>query len=144
VAALNLVRFAALTGEDSWRAKADGVFKALGTRARQQPMALTDFAVALQDRLAPMKEVVLVRAGGSDPAVFAPMLEVLRATYMPHRVVVAVEQGANGPLWAPLAGLLQGKVAQDGQPTAYVCRLGACKRPTRDPAVLRALLLARD
>lgn len=144
VAALNLVRLSALTGDDGWRAKADGVFKALGNRARQQPMALTDFAVALQDRLAPMKEVVLVRAAGSDPAVLAPLLEVLRTTYMPHRVVVAVPQDASGPQWAPLAGLLQGKVAQEGQPTAYVCRLGACKRPTRDPAVLRAQLLATD
>ena len=144
VAVMNLVRLAALTGDDIWRAKADGVFKALGARARQSPMALTDLAVALQARHAPMKEVVLVRPAGSDAIVLAPMLDVLRTTYMPHRVVVAIAQGDADPLWAPLRGLLEGKVAQDGQPTAYVCRMGACKRPTRDAAVLRAQILAVD
>ena len=144
VAALNLLRLAALTGDDLWRAKADSLFRALGARARRSPMAVTDLLTALQARNAPIKEVVLVRPAGSDPAVLRPLLHVVNATFMPHRVVVAVAQGQGGALWTPLAGLLEGKVAQDGQPTAYVCRLGACKRPTRDPEVLRQQLLDRD
>ena len=38
--------------------------------------------------------------------------------------------------------LLEGKVAQGGRPTAYVCERGVCDLPTRDPDVF-ARQLAR-
>jgi uncharacterized protein YyaL (SSP411 family) len=41
---------------------------------------------------------------------------------------------------ARAAPFVEGKVARDGAPTAYVCERGACQLPTHDPAVLASQL----
>jgi uncharacterized protein len=40
--------------------------------------------------------------------------------------------------------LLEGRIAIDGRPTAYVCRQFACRLPVTDPAALAAQLVAPD
>jgi hypothetical protein len=65
----------------------------------------------------------------------APLLARLRAAFVPNRVLVVVAQGDELARLTPLVPLVEGKLAQHGQPTAYVCERGACQRPTGDPAV---------
>jgi uncharacterized protein YyaL (SSP411 family) len=59
---------------------------------------------------------------------------VLRETFLPNAVRAAAEEGQ-----APVS-FLQGKTAQGGLPTAYVCERGRCELPTTDPEVFRQQL----
>jgi uncharacterized protein YyaL (SSP411 family) len=139
IAAMNLVRLHALTGDDRFRASADRLLGAFAVRLRDHPSVLSEMLLAVEARAWPMREVVLVRpAGGSDEA----FLQALRDTFLPHRVLLRIEDG-KADAWARLTPLVNGKVARNGQTTAYVCRQGVCQLPTTDPNTMIAQLKAR-
>ena len=94
-----------------------------------------DFA---QDR---PKEIVVV----GDPLAVSALLEPLRKTFYPNRVVVIADKAAaTGASTAELKLLpvLRGKTASagGGAATVYFCEEGVCKQPTSDAAVLKTLL----
>ena len=70
-------------------------------------------------------------AGGRTAA--EPLLRAVRGTFTPNRVLVVP---SDTDRVAELVPLLEGKVAQGGRPTAYVCERRRCELPTTDPAVL--------
>lgn len=79
------------------------------------------------------REIVLVSA--SDEAE-APLLNVLRASFYPNRVLVRVRAGEEVSL--PLA---RGKtLLPNSEVTAYVCERGHCERPTASAEELRRQL----
>ena len=63
------------------------------------------------------------------------MLDELRATFLPNRILAVVAKRDELNSHAALIPLLEGKVARDSKPTAYVCENGICDLPTTDPAV---------
>ena len=96
------------------------------------------FLVALDHATAGVREAVIA-GDEADPrtrALVAELAHVTDARVLPVRVPSA---GADAALVARFP-TLDGKVAQKGVPTAYVCDRGACQRPTSDPATLRAQL----
>ncbi len=143
VSAMNLVRLAAITGESTHRNRAVATIRAFSRRLRNYPIAMSRMLVAVEALAWPMKEVVLVRPAGSKPEAFAPMLAALRRTWQPHHVLVMVEQGSSLERLASLAPPVRGKIARDGRVTAYVCKEGACRLPTTQPAKMIEQLLAR-
>ncbi len=143
VAAMNLLRLAAITGDAAHRNRAVATIRAFSRRLRNYPMAMSRMLIAVEALAWPMKEVVLVRPAGSSAEVFAPMLAALRRTWQPHAVVVMAEQGAPLERLAKMAPPVRAKVARDGRVTAYVCRDGACKLPTTKPAKMVEQLLER-
>ena len=133
------MRLHAWTGEDRFRAAAERLLDAFGERLRGQPGVLSEMLLAVEAKAWPMRELVLVRpAGGTDEA----FLQVLRETFVPHRVVLRIEEG-KADAWGRWTPLAAGKVARNGQTTAYVCRHGVCQLPTTDPAAMIAQLKAR-
>ena len=143
VAAHNLVRLWALTGDATWRGKALSCIGAFANRVNRWPMAMSEMLIAVEMFHWPPREVVIVRPSGSLPAVAEPMLAVLRSVFMPHKVVLQVQEGAQLAEVAKLAPIVREKVARGGKVTAYVCTDGVCKLPTTDPAKLKAQLLER-
>ena len=143
VAALNLVRIAAMTGDPRWSEAAESTLRGFGQRLTKAPMALTDMLVAVEAVHAPMREVVLVRPAGSDEGAFAPFLAALRGRFLPHRVLLRAEEGAGLAALAALAPIAEGKVARGGKVTAYVCIHGSCRLPTTDPKVMVAQVEAK-
>ncbi len=133
VETLNLLRLAEFTGNDRYRARADRTLKAFGRTLTASPTALAEMLLAVDFRLDRPKEVVIVAKGAREQA--EPLLETLRAAYVPNRIVVVAVEGADLARQAKLVPLLEGKAAQAGRPTAYVCERGMCELPTRDPGV---------
>ena len=59
-----------------------------------------------------------------------------RRQFPPHHVVCVVSDGTRDEL-AKLTAIVDGKVAIESAPAAYVCRRGACEAPVTDPTKLR-------
>jgi uncharacterized protein YyaL (SSP411 family) len=142
---LNLVRLAEFTTDDGYRVRADATVRALSGMFTRAPGALSDGMIALDFRADRVAEiVVVVPEGTADPyAAARPLLDRLRAIFLPNRIVAVVAEG--GPLaeLAEVVPLVSGKTAQRGKVTAYVCERGSCKLPTSDPDVFAAQLKER-
>ena len=144
VSALNLVRLAALTGEDRFRQAAASTLDAFAGRLGTVPGALTEMLLAVEAQAWPLLEVVLVQPAGAGVEGLEPFERALRALWQPHRVVLRAKEGDGIDRLSHLAPPVTGKVALQGQVTAYVCRNGACGLPTTDPSEMARQLTARQ
>ena len=131
VAAANLLKLYELTGNDAYRTRAAGTFKASAALLARAPGAVPALLTALELSLDKPKQIVLVvPAGGSN----ADLLARVRKTYVPNRVLVQVTEG-DAAVQA-VVPLVEGKVARGGKPTAYVCVGTHCEQPTTAPEQL--------
>jgi uncharacterized protein len=132
VAALTLLRLAAITGDAAFQEQAERLLRSFGALLAGAPAALGEMLLAVDFLLSPPREVVLVRpAGGSD----AQLLDALRCRLAPSQVLVRHEEGT-----APATPLAQDRPAQQGRATAYVCERGACQLPVTSAEELLQLL----
>jgi uncharacterized protein YyaL (SSP411 family) len=138
VALLNLVRLAGLTTDDRYRRSAAELRRAFAGVIGRAPAAVSDMLLALEFELAGPQEVVVVSPGALAEA--GALLDVVRRTFLPATVRSLVGAPADARAHAALVPLVEGKVARDGRPTAYLCRQGVCRLPTTDPDVLRTML----
>ncbi len=127
-AALGLLRLAALTGEATYEAAAEGQLQLLHELAPRHPTAFGHLLQALDFHLNSVREVALV---GDDVSELA---QVVRSRLRP-RTVLAAGPGGDGPV-----PLLAGRTPVDGRPAAYVCERFACQRPVTEPDELATLL----
>jgi hypothetical protein len=131
VAAQNLVRLAALAGDDAWRAKADrliGAIAPLATENLYMHMALLN-AVDLRLRSA---EIVVTGEGG----VAETLLTAARRLSPLDRTVLH----AASPNSLPPAHPARAKIAAASGPRAFVCVGETCSLPVTDPAGLNAAI----
>jgi uncharacterized protein YyaL (SSP411 family) len=139
VAALNLLRLSALTGDDTHRERALRIFAAFHDDLVERPTEYAEMLLALDFELDTSREVIVVRPPGADAEAF---LDVLRRSYLPNQVAVVVTQKEQGGDAAELVPLIRNKVARGGRVTAYVCENRVCQLPTNDPTVFRKQLSA--
>ena len=139
VMALNLLRLAELTGRDEYRARADRLFAAAAGAVAAEPAASPDLLLAVDWRTDVPLEIVLVAA--ASRAELLPFVEVLGRAFVPNKVVMAGTEEELARLAATVPWLAE-KKAIGGKATAYVCLKGACKLPTRDPAVFEKQIRA--
>ncbi|HEX8857244.1 MAG TPA: AGE family epimerase/isomerase, partial [Thermoleophilaceae bacterium] len=125
-AAYGLLRLAALTGENQYAARAEGVLRLLHELAPRHPQAFGHLLQALDFYFAQVKEVALVGPGAR------PLERVVRSAFRPHLVLAGGEEDG--------VPLLEGRSPVDGRAAAYVCENFACQRPVTEPADLEALL----
>ena len=128
---MNLERLGALTGDDSYRVRAEAGYTSVGAALARNPVALSEALLALDFRTTRPLEVVIAAGDGE-----AELVAAARQGFRPSQVIVVVRE-AERPELERLAPPLAGKAARDGQATAYVCEHGLCQQPTSDPAVLR-------
>jgi uncharacterized protein YyaL (SSP411 family) len=133
-----LLRLAAFTGDERWRAAAHAALRQLAPALAAAPLSLTETLLALDQTLEEVPEVVLVWPAGSPGP--GPLLEVLRRTYLPSRALLGAPEGPELEALGAIAPPAAGKLALGGRPTAYVCVRGACRLPTDDPSRLAGLL----
>ena len=137
VAALSSLRLAEFTGNDLFRRVGEGALRALAGRLG---LAMPALLGALDYATDQALEIVLVAPRGGS----AEALEgVVRRTFVPNHVLAAAVEGDDLTAQARLVPLLEGKRAQGGKATAYVCRGRVCKLPTSDPKVLAEQLAPR-
>ena len=136
VAIDNLLRLAELTGDAAYSARADRAFAALaGVLARESRTPA--LRAALDRALDTPLEIVIVANGSLAEA--EPLLTEVRAAFLPHASIVAGTEAQLAALAARVP-FVEGKIAQRGLATAYVCERTICKLPTTTPAELSALL----
>ncbi len=135
VAASNLLRLAAFTGDERYEKRADAIFEAFGELLERAAPAFPRLLCALDFRASGPREVVLAGEPGR------PDFEALRRTVFEspglNRVVAHVETAAAVPELAPLT---RARTTRDGRAAAYVCERFACQAPVTEPEALAALL----
>ena len=134
VAALALVKLGRLTGEESFIRKTEEIFNAFRGMMEKSPAGFTGLLSAMSaSNLAPV-EAVLV--GPKDHASFKEMWKVLHTDFRPNKVVVWKENESTGTLLL----LAEGKTAENGEPTVYLCQNTTCHAPVQTGTALNKLL----
>jgi uncharacterized protein YyaL (SSP411 family) len=137
VMVFNLLRAAALTGEERYRETAQRTLSAFVRLAERSPLGFANLLSALDYFLTPVQEVAIV--GAPEDPLTRELLRAVHNSFQPHKVLALKRPDDRS---ADDVGLLRGKQLQAGRPTAYVCRNFACESPTSDPEVLRLRLHA--
>lgn len=131
VMALNLLRLARLTGDGDWEKTANKLMAAMSAQVVQQPMAFTQFLMALDFVLGPAREVVV--AGEPGKAATKELMAVAQKRFMPNRALLLKPGGEAGDHLAKLAPFTAEMKPGDEGAAAYVCRDFACQKPVSSP-----------
>ena len=127
VAADVLLRLALLTGEADYDRRARSILRAVAPALDRQPSAFGRMLSAVDRSLsAPIDAVI---AGGPADEATAALRNAVAGPYAPDLVIATAPPDSSDDGWS----LFEGKLARDGQATAYVCRGYACDAPTTDP-----------
>ena len=118
MAALGLLRLAAITGRADFRDAADATLHLLANRLEQAPQAVPVLLAAFDFSLQDAQRVVI---SGGTPAQQKALLLATHQVYEPNRVIL----GTSGPVEEFARGL----PAPGDQATAYVCTGDACLPP---------------
>jgi uncharacterized protein YyaL (SSP411 family) len=125
VAATALLRLSALTGELTYRDRANTLLDAMGPALAKAPAAFSAMVAAADLATAGVTEVAVT---GDRP----DLLAAVRAAHHPE-VVLAWGERYPSPIW-------EGRGDGDSGGQAYVCRDWACQAPVADAAGLAAAL----
>ena len=139
VALLSILRLHTFTSDDRWRAIAERALISLSGTLTQNPLALTETLLAVDYANDEAREIAIVWPGDATMASAAPLLDVLRRTFVPNRAIAAACESEVAALGA-LVPWIADKSALDGRPTAYVCVHGRCDLPVHEPEALVASL----
>ena len=135
VAAIVLLRLAALTGRDNYRNLATAVLREMGDQVRRYPSGFGYALSAVDFLLSTPKEVAIV---GKDLADIRPLLAETWRRYIPNKVVApGISDDREAVQTTPL---LANRPLLNTLPTAYVCEHFACKQPVTDVTELSAQL----
>jgi uncharacterized protein YyaL (SSP411 family) len=119
-----LLRLARLWGDDELERRGVSVLRLVRDSLTRSPSAFGWLLVALDQHLAPHREVAIV--GSPDAEVARAALETAAPTD-----VVAFGPGEGVPL-------LAGRTEVDGRPAVYLCERFACQLPLTEPELVRA------
>ncbi len=128
-----LARLYFLTGEDSYRARAEDTIRLYFRAATAEPL---DYGAMLSAADTLMDAIQVVLVGGREDAGAKPLLMAVWRTSLPGRVLQVIAPGDALPEGHPAFG----KVQVDGLPTAYVCRGTFCSLPVTGPDELSVAL----
>jgi uncharacterized protein YyaL (SSP411 family) len=125
-----LLRAGMLFGEQAWIDKARLTLERLAPTAAKAPPAFGRLLAAIDFYLGRPVELALI-GNPAEPEV-SGFLEVVRARYLPNRLVAVAPPGGQ-PRPLPL---LSDRPAIDGKVTAYLCEGYVCQAPTTEPSEL--------
>jgi len=123
VAAIVLLRLAALTGRENYRNLGTAVLREIGDQTRRYPSGFGYALSAVDFLLSTPKEVAIV---GKDASDIQPLLAETWRQYLPNKVVAAGTEAAE------ITPLLENRPLVNGLATAYVCEHFTCKQPVTD------------
>ena len=135
VAAMNLLRLHAFTGEAAYRDRAESIFSMLSGYLQRASSAVPRLLCALDWATGRAREVVL--AGEKGRSDFEALRDAVFSSGALNRVLAHAD--AAGSLDG-ISPLVEGRTVPDGAARAWVCEDFACRKPTDDPAELLASL----
>ena len=134
IAAQALLKLGRLTGEEIYTRKTEETLQAFRGMMEKSPVGFTGLLSAMSALNLPPVEVVFV--GPRDHSSFDEMWKVLHTVYRPNKLTLWNEKTSTGDL-LPLA---QGKTAEKGEPTVYLCQKNTCHAPVQSGKALDKLL----
>ena len=137
---LDLLRLSRITGRSDLEQKAIGVSRAFARNIGQIPSAYSQLMVALEFLAGPQFEIVVAGKPGAQDT--QEMLDAVRRSFLPNRVLLLRPQGAGSGAIAAIAPYTKDMKADGGRATAYVCRNFACAKPVRTVDEMLGLLKA--
>jgi len=139
VALLSALRLATFTTDERWRAVADRAFASLAGTLGENPLALAEGLLAVDYAAGEAREIAVVWRRDAGPESAAPLVDVLRRTFVPNRALAGASEADVAALGTTVPWIAD-KTALDGRATAYVCVEGRCDLPVHDAAALAARL----
>lgn len=130
-----LARLFQITGDSTYRERAESVMAAFSGMVPGHFANLTSLLAGFEQLIEPIQVVVVGNPGQDDTQT---LLRVVAETSLPTKILEQVD-GIALPAGHPA----HGKDMLDGQATAYVCRGATCSAPVTDPEALRDQLHAR-
>jgi uncharacterized protein YyaL (SSP411 family) len=131
VAAMVLLRLHAWTGDGTYRNAAERAIRTVVPFVGRYPTGFGQWLSAIDLALRPIAEIAI--AGALDDPATSALITEARAGYRPDIVLaVAADPGSSA------IPLLEGRLAIDGRPTAYLCKSFVCRLPVTTPEALRA------
>jgi uncharacterized protein len=131
-----LLRLAAYTGEDDYRARAETILRPLVPAMAEHPSALSQMLIALDFLIGPAYEVAIIGDPTADDT--RALLDVINQQFRPNLVLAVARPDDSAASSA--VPLLQERPQRNGAATAYVCQDFACKEPVTTPEALAAQL----
>ncbi len=131
-----LARLYYLTGDESYRVRAQATLDAFAGEARQNLFGHGTLLNAAELLARGLQIVVIGSRGAADTSA---LLRVLHGANLPNKILTLIAPGAALPPTHPAAG----KTQLDGRATAYLCEGPVCSPPFADPKLLAADLGAR-
>ena len=124
-----LTQLALLTGEDSYRRRAEAILSIFAGEVGRNFFPL---ATLLNNAEAALKPVQIVLAGAPDDTAFAELRRAVYRVSLPSRIVVAAPPGRDLPPDNPAYG----KGLVGGRAAAYVCEGPVCSLPLTEAQAL--------
>jgi hypothetical protein len=129
VAALALLKLAAITGREDFRQAAEATLQLFAHRMQNQPAALAFMLHALDFWLDEPRRVVI--AGDTNSANFHELLRAAHSVYQPNKIILG-----NAGAVEPFAKTLPVK----NDAAVFLCTGNSCQPPTNDMAKVKELM----
>jgi uncharacterized protein YyaL (SSP411 family) len=138
VAAMNLLRLSALTGNSEWYKLAEDCIKSFGKTLGSYPAAMPLMLSAMDFHMDKARQIVI--AGDRDAADTRELLREVYSRYFPNTLVLLADGGNNQEFLKKYLPFIATVRKIDGQATAYVCEDFTCRMPVNTRKNLARLL----
>ncbi|MEM7146293.1 MAG: thioredoxin domain-containing protein [Verrucomicrobiota bacterium] len=130
IAALNLLRLAALLKADRFQQPFEQSLRLFNSEAETSPTSHTGLLTALT-RFNQSPTQIVVAGNPDDPAT-KEIIQLARASYHPNKVLLLLDGGPAQEALAAQNDFLAAFTQKDGKPTLYLCRDFVCEAPAND------------
>ncbi|UCC20010.1 MAG: thioredoxin domain-containing protein, partial [Promethearchaeota archaeon] len=130
IAMLNLLRLSYITGNHKLEEKADIINRIFSEKIEANPIAYTQFLVAIDFAIGPTYSLVI--SGDSDAEDTKHIIESILQEYLPNKVFMLRNMDKETPDIDNFSNFVEFFYKLDGKATAYVCINKTCKSPTHD------------
>lgn len=134
IATMNLLRLGAFTSKADYLVRAEKALQAFSGSLSANPTAMAELQLALDNFLAPPKEIVIIEPKGQQGASNV-LLDKLRRQYLAGRIIAVAIEGEDLKAQARVIPLLNHKTVVNHKPTVYVCENKTCQTPTDNPEI---------
>jgi uncharacterized protein len=138
VTALNLLRLAQMTGRAEFRASAERLIAAFGSRLSTVPTAVPQMLVACEFLLGDPRQIVII--GDRGAADTRALLREVHFRFLANRILLLVDSPEARDALAAGVPALAAMTRLGKRASAYVCRNYTCQLPVSEPGGLAALL----
>jgi len=130
IAALALLKLGRLTMDQHFTELGSKVLEAFSRQLQQSPAYSAAMLRALDFRLGPTQEIIIV--GKADSPDVKQMLKLIYSTFLSSSVVLLHEHGKENSALYNIVPFIKNQTTIDGKATAYICENYVCKKPVNN------------